>query len=86
MARQKKNVEMIVGQKVSESDVKAQPGKAGEGKPVPAKAGEVGGRGGDYEYVICPHCSAINYVYVDDDVYLWYQCWYTSYGVHYFRV
>jgi hypothetical protein len=86
MARTKKTVEMIVGQKVSDSDVQAQPNKAGEGQQVPMEGGEVGGRGGEYEYVICPTCSAINYVYVDDDMYLWYRCWYTGRGRHYFRV
>jgi hypothetical protein len=86
MARKKKTVEMIVGQKVSDADVKAQPSKVGEGRQTPAAGGEVGGRGGEYEYVICPTCSAINYVYVDEDVYLWYRCWYTAQGRHYFSV
>jgi hypothetical protein len=52
MARSKKTVDMIVGQAVSDKEVEAQPNKAGEGLQVPAAAGEVGGRGGDYEYVI----------------------------------
>jgi hypothetical protein len=25
--------------------------------------------------VNCPYCAALNYVYVDDDVYLYYECW-----------
>lgn len=86
MAKQKKTVDMIVGQKVSESEVQAQPNKAGEGHPTPAAASEVGGRGGEMEYVICPGCGAINYVYVDDDVYLWYLCYNRAPGRHWFKV
>jgi hypothetical protein len=83
MAGQKKTVEMNVGQKVSESEVKANPGKAGEGHPTPEAGGEVGGRGHD-EYVAC-WCGAINYIWVSDVSYNWYRCWNTSDGVHYFR-
>jgi hypothetical protein len=83
---ERKTVDLIVGKAVDEAEAqKAGQSKVGEGHPVPTKGGEVGGRSGP-EYVICPRCSAINYVYVDDDVYLYYWCWYTAQGKHYFRV
>jgi hypothetical protein len=85
MARNKKTVEMIVGTEVQASEAEAQSGKIGEGRSTPDQGGEVGGRSG-MEYVICPRCNAINYVYVDDIQYLWYRCWNTSVGRHYFKV
>lgn len=81
----KKMVEMIVATAVPESEVQGQTDKIGEGRSTPEESGEVGGRSG-YAYVICPTCSAINHVYIDDDVYVWYRCWNTARGRHYFRV
>lgn len=76
---EKKTVDLIVGKKVEDAEVKGDQGKHREvhGSPVPMESGgggEVGGRSG-HAYVLCPHCGAVNYVWVDDYTYIWYRCW-----------
>ena len=86
MTRMKRNVELIVGEKISESESQPSPDKIGSGQPVPTQDPEVVGRCVSHSYVICPTCNAINLVYIDDQVWTWYRCWNTRDGVHYFKV
>ena len=68
MAEQKK-FQAVEGQKV---EGKTEEAKTGKGhKPHSA---EVGGRTA-YLNVVCPHCFALNYVWVDPNLYLYYTCW-----------
>ena len=73
----RKQIDLIIGKKVEKSEADADKNhRIVEGHPTPQeKGGEVGGRGGQMMYVQCPWDYAINYVYVDEDVYLWYRCW-----------
>ena len=86
MALQKRLIEMIVGNVVSNSEAETEADKIGIGQSAPSTDPEVVGRCFKYEFVICPICSVVNYVYVDTEVYKWYQCWNTKDGRHYFRV
>lgn len=69
---EKKKIEVIVGKPV---DGPVDRNKMMVGLPSPPAQGQVAGRGAAWEWVNCPYCGALNYVYVDDDVYLYYECW-----------
>jgi ribosomal protein S27E len=78
---ERKQIDVIVGKK---ADAGTQAGgekrKEVKGSPTPPEAtGEVAGRSG-YEYVTCPHCGAINYVWDDDYRYILYSCWHCGGG------
>jgi hypothetical protein len=68
MAESKK-LQVVEGQKVEGTPVEAKTGKGH--KPDSA---EVGGRTA-YERVLCWNCYAVNVVYVDPVLYLYYNCW-----------
>lgn len=86
MAALRKTIDLTVGEKVTKTDVEAAPEKIGDGQPTPSSDPEVVGRCFKAQYVQCPICNAINYVYVDDEKWLWYRCWNKENGVHYFKV
>lgn len=72
---EKKQASIIQGKKANESDESVKKRREVKGSPTPPSGGgEVGGRSG-YEYVACPHCGAINYVWDDDYEYIRYRCW-----------
>jgi len=84
---ERKTIDVIIGKAVDKKEAeKTDKSKVGEGYMAPPKGGDVGGRGGQAMWVEDPICGAMNYVYVDDDVYLYYMCWNTSVGRHYFKV
>jgi len=69
----KKNIEIIIGQKVAGG---ADPAKVGKTHPAPEKpAGEVSGHDVYRMAVECPWCGAINWIWYNTDVYLNYECW-----------
>ena len=76
---------MINAKKVSDAEVQANPDRGAIGLKESSDEAEVAGRGGKWETIMC-WCGALNLVEINDDSYLWYRCWNTQYGVHYFRV
>jgi len=62
-------VKVKVGTKVTEKK-----GQGEKGHPTPQE-GDVTGQALVSAAVVCPYCGAVNYIWVDTNVYLWFECW-----------